>query len=73
MLLSLQKKNKKNNKITNKQTNIQSNKTNKPTTKHTKTATTYSSPCLHHRWRCYLAIAPNDQQVGPTSLALRSP
>ena len=36
MLLSLQKKK-------NKQTNKQSNKS--PTTKHTKTATTYSSPC----------------------------
>ena len=65
MLLSLQKKN------NNKQTNIQSNKP--PTTKHTKTATTYSSPCLHHRWRCYQVIALNDQQVGPTSLALLSP
>ena len=77
MLLSLQKKKtnktKKNKKQTkkNKQTNKQSNK---PTTaKHTKTATTYSSPCLNHRWRCYQAIALNDQQVGPTSLALLSP
>ena len=69
MLLSLQKKNKKQ-KRKNKKTNKQ---TNKPTTKHTKTATTYSSPCLHHRWRCYQAIALNDQQVGPTSLALLSP
>ena len=66
MLLSLQKKTKKNKKQTNKQTN-------KPTTKHTKTALTYSSPCLHHRWRCYQAIALNDQQVGPTALALLSP
>ena len=67
MLLSLQKKTKK----TNKQTN---NQINKPTTtKHTKTATTYSSTCLHHRWRCYQAIALNDKQVGPTSLALLSP
>ena len=83
MLLSLQKKNKKNKtkekqktkkqkKTTKKQqTNKESNKP--PTTKHTKTATTYSSPCLHHRWRCYQAIALNDQQVGPTSLALLSP
>ena len=63
MLLSLQKKTKKKNKQTNKPT----------TTKDTKTATTYSSPCLHHRWRCYQAIALNDQQVGPTSLALLSP
>ena len=52
---------------------LQQKKTNKPTTtKHTKTATTYSSPCLHCRWRCYPAIALNDQQVGPTSLALLS-
>ena len=67
MLLSLLylKKTKKKQK-TNKQTN-------KPTTKHTKTALTYSSPCLHHRWRCYQAIALNDQQVGPTALALLSP
>ena len=75
MLLSLQKKqtNKKNKTTTTtkKQTNKQSNKPT--TTKHTKTATTYSSPCLHHRWRCYQAIALNDQQVGPTSLALLSP
>ena len=62
-------KTKKRNK--NKQTNKQSNKP--ATTKHTKTATTYSSPCLHHRWRCYQAIALNDQQVGPTSLVLLSP
>ena len=62
-------KTKKRNK--NKQTNKQSNKP--ATTKHTKTATTYSNPCLHHRWRCYQAIALNDQQVGPTSLVLLSP
>ena len=43
---------------------------NKKGTKQTKTATTYNSPCLHQRWRCYEAIALNDQQVGPTSLAL---
>ena len=61
MLLSLRKK-------TKTKKNKQSNK---PTT--TKTATAYSSPCLHHRWRCYQAIALNDQQVGPTSLALLSP
>ena len=78
MLLSLQKKQNKTkkkqqkNKQTSKQTNKQTIKqTNN--TKHTKTATTYSSPCLHHRWRCYQAIALNDQQVGPTSLALLSP
>ena len=62
---------KKQQKTKNKQKNKQSNKPT--TTKHTKTATTYSSPCLHHRWRCYQAIALNDQQVGPTSLALLSP
>ena len=73
MLLSLQKKEiQKKKQKKNKQTNKQ---TNKPTTtpKHTKTATTYSSPCLRQRWRCYQAIALNDQQVGPTSLALLSP
>ena len=77
MLLSLQKKKKKKKKSKNKKTkgNKQTNKqSNKPTTtKHTKTATTYSSPCLHYRWRCYQAIVLNDQQVGPTSLALLSP
>ena len=31
------------------------------------------APCLHHLWRCYQAIALNDQQVGPTSLASLSP
>ena len=70
MLLSLQKKNKQNKKKNKKQ----KKQTNKQTTaKHTKTATTYSSLCLHHRWRCYQAIALNDQQVGPTSLALLPP
>ena len=71
MLLSLQKKKKIKKKIKkskNKQTNNQTT-----TTKHTKTATTYSSPCLRHRWRCYQAIALNDQQVVSTSLALLSP
>ena len=71
MLLSLQKKPNQTKKNKKKQTNKQSNKPT--TTKHTKTATTYSSPCLHHRWRCYQAIALNDQQVGPTSLALLPP
>ena len=74
MLLSLQKtqQKKKQKKLqTSKQTNKQSNKPT--TTKHTKTATTYSSPCLHHRWRRYQGIALNDQQVGPTSVALLSP
>ena len=41
-------------------------------TKETKTETTYNSPFLHHRWRCYQAIALNDQQLGPTSLTLLS-
>ena len=71
MLLSLQKKKEKKKRKKNKQKNKQSNKPT--TTKYTKTATTYSSPCLHHRWRCYQAIALNDQQVGPTFLALLSP
>ena len=76
MLLSLRKKtNKQKKQQKNKAKKTETNKqSNKPTTaKHTKTATTYSSPCLHHRWRCYQAIALNDQQVGPTSLALLSP
>ena len=50
MLLSLQKTTtttKKTHTHTNKQRNKQSNKPT--TTKHTKTAATYSSPCLHHR------------------------
>ena len=70
MLLTFKKinENKKKQRIKRK------NKTNKQaTTKQTKTATTYNSPCLHYRWRCYQAIALNDQQVGPTSLALLSP
>ena len=53
-----------------KKTSNKNEKENKQTTtKQTKTATTYSSPCSDHRWRCYQAIALNDQQVGPTSLA----
>ena len=59
MLLSLKKTNKK-------------QKNNQTTTKQAKITTTYNSSCLHHRWRCYQAIALNDQQVGPTSLALMS-
>ena len=59
MLLSPQKKQKTQK---NKQTNKLSNK---PTTmKHTKTAATYGIPCLHHRWRCYLEIALNDNRQG---------
>ena len=61
MLLSLKKQ--KERKQKKKQT----------TTKQTKTATTYNSPSLEHRWRCYQAIAQNDQHGGPTSLAPLSP
>ena len=56
MLLSLVKKKKKG---THTHTNTQEQQT--------ETATTYNSPCLHHRWRCYQAIALNDQQIWPTS------
>ena len=41
--------------------------TNK-TTKQTKSVTKNNSSCLHHRWRCYQAIALNDQQVVLTSV-----
>ena len=34
---------------------------------------TYNSPRLHHRWRCFHAIALNGQNVGPTSFAPLSP
>ena len=54
-----------------KNTRTQTHK-NKTATKQTKTATTDNSPCLHHRWRYYQAIPLNDQQIGPTSLALLS-
>ena len=63
MLLSLKKK-----KTRQKNTHTQ-----KTTTKQGKKAATYNSPYLHHRWRCYHAIALNDQQVGPTSITLLSP
>ena len=43
------------------------------TPKQRKLATTYNSPCLHHCWRCCQAIAQNDQQEGPISLAPLSP
>ena len=66
MLLSLQKK------ITTNKQNKQTNNQTKQQQQNTKTATTYISPYLHHRWRCYQAIALNDQQAGPTSLALLS-
>ena len=49
------------------------NKANKRTTKQTKTVATYNRPCLHRRWICCQAIALNEQQLGPTSLALLSP
>ena len=71
MLLSLQKKQKQQQQQKQTKKNKQSNKPT--TTKHTKIATTYCRPCLHHIWRCYQAIVLNDQQVGPTSLALLSP
>ena len=56
-----------------KKKTIKKKKTKKTTTKQTKRTLTYNSPCLHHSWRCYQAIALNDQQVGSTSLALLSP
>ena len=77
MLLSPpQKKQQKNKQQKTKKklkTKNKTKKTQKTTTKQTKTATTYNSPCLHHRWRCYQVIALNDQQKGPTSLALLLP
>ena len=52
------------------------NKTKKQNTKdnnkRNKTATTLNSSCSHHRWRCYPAIALNDEQIGHISLALLS-
>ena len=58
----------------NKKQRIKNSKKKKQTTtKQTKTATTYNSPSLEHRWRCYQAIAQNDQHGGPTSLAPLSP
>ena len=72
MLLSLKKTNKK--KTTkNNNNNNKHQQQQQATIKQTKTATTYNSPCLHHKWRCYQAIALNDHKVGPTSLALMSP
>ena len=56
----------------NKTKQNKKNKTQKTTTQQTKTATTHNSPCLHHRWKCYQAIALNDEQIGPTSLVLLS-
>ena len=57
----------------NKKQTIKNSKKKQTTTKQTKTATTYNSPSLEHRWRCYQAIAQNDQHGGPTSLAPLSP
>ena len=50
---------KKGEKRTKKKTIKNKNKTKKQTT----------SPCLHHRWKCYQTIALKDQHVRPTSLA----
>ena len=72
MLLSLEKTNPSPQKDTKtKKTHTHTH--TKTATKQTKTATTYKSPCLHHRWRCYQAIALHDQQIGPTSIVLLSP
>ena len=71
MLLSFKKINEKKKKQTIKKPPKKTNK--QTTTKQTKTATAYNSPCLHYSWRCYQAIALNDQQVGPTFLAPLSP
>ena len=73
-----QNKTKKAKTKTNKQNKTKKNKTIKATTttnnnKKNKNNNKYNSPCLHHRWKCYQAIALNDQQVGPTSLVLLSP
>ena len=65
MLLSLEKK--------YKQKKTKQKHKKQTTAKQRKTGKTYNSPCLHHRWRCYQAIALNDQQIGPTFLALLSP
>ena len=67
MLLSLNEKKKQKTK------NKKCEKNKQTTTKQTKTATTYNSPSLEHRWRCYQAIAQNDQHGGPTSLVPLSP
>ena len=65
MLLSLIKKRKKERKTNNKK----GKEKNKTTTIQTKAVTTYNSPGLHYRWRCYQEIALNGQHVGPTSFA----
>ena len=59
MLLSLKKQTKK----TQQQQTAKTNENSK----------TCNSPSLHHRWRCYKAIAVTDIQIGPTSLALLLP
>ena len=72
MLLSLRKnpKNKQIKKKKQKKTNKQSNKP--ITAKHTKKQQQHIVAPVYI-WRCHQAIALNDQQVGPTSLALLSP
>ena len=60
MLLSLNEKNKTKKKLEK----MQKKQTNK---------NSLSSLRLEHRWRCYQAIAQNDQHGGPTSLAPLSP
>ena len=67
------KKNKEQKQKQKQKKNNKKKKTKKTTTKQTKRTLTYNSPCLHHSWKCYQAIALNDQQVGSTSLALLSP
>ena len=61
MVLSLVKKKKK-----KTHTNTQKQQNKQKQEQHT-------IACLHHRWRCYQAIALNDKQIGLTSLALLSP
>ena len=73
MLLFLKKENKK--KVIEWKDKIQKikkeNKIDKQQNKQKQQQ--HNSLCLHDRWRCYLAIVLNDQQVGPTSLSLPSP
>ena len=68
-LLSLKKQG---TKKKNKTKQNQQQQQQQTTSKQIKTAAKYYSPCLHGRWRCDQAIAQNDQQLGPTSLALLS-
>ena len=66
--MAITKKKGKNQKI-KKQFKRKIKQTNK-ITKQIKSVTTYNSPCLHRRWRCYQVIALNDRQVGLTSVML---